>query len=103
MPNVRDSVLVLANLLETLRTEDLSEAGAPVAAKTGSTFRPMQKDARVSHIYRCRHVLVSGRFAMLDAGIGFTLVPWKPVIEKRLGRTMSAFVRGASVSWMFAR
>jgi hypothetical protein len=48
-------------------------------------------------------VLVSGRFAMLDDGIGFTLVPWKPVIEKRLGQTISAFVREASVSWMFAR
>jgi hypothetical protein len=63
----------------------------------------MQKDGRVSHIYRCCHVLVSGRFAMLDDGIGFTLVPWKPVIEKRLGQTISAFVREASVSWMFAR
>jgi len=25
---------------------------------------------------------------MLDDGIGFSLVPWRPVIEKRLGRTI---------------
>ena len=27
----------------------------------------------------------AGHFAMLDYGLGFTLLPWKPVIEKRLG------------------
>jgi hypothetical protein len=27
---------------------------------------------------------------MLDDGMGFSLVPWKPVIEQRLGQTMAA-------------
>jgi len=29
-------------------------------------------------------MLASGRYAMLDDGMGFSLVPWKPVIEQRL-------------------
>jgi len=36
---------------------------------------------------------------MLDNGMGFTLVPWKPVIEQRLGQQLAATVRGGSVSW----
>ena len=96
-------VVLATNLLETLRTQELSEAGARVAAKTGLTYRPARENGRVSGVYRRSLMLVSGRFAMLDDGIGFTLVPWKPVIEKRLGQTMSAVVRGASVSWVLGR
>ena len=31
-------------------------------------------------------MLASGRYAMLDDGIGFSLVPWKPLIEPRLAK-----------------
>jgi hypothetical protein len=31
-------------------------------------------------------MLASGRYAMLDDGMGFSLVPWKPVVEQRLGQ-----------------
>ncbi len=37
-------------------------------------------------IYRRSVMLASGRYAMLDDGMGFSLVPWKPVIEQRLGQ-----------------
>ena len=30
-------------------------------------------------------MLAIGRYAMLDNGMGFSLVPWQPVIEQRLG------------------
>src|SRR3989344_5309590 len=49
---------------------------------------------------KCRRSLqlARGRFAMLDDGKGFSLVPWKPVMEMRLGKTLTATVRGGSVS-----
>ncbi len=28
----------------------------------------------------------SGRYAMLDEGMGFSLLPWRSVIEQRLGQ-----------------
>ncbi len=31
---------------------------------------------------------------MLDDGNGFSLVPWRPVVEQRLGQQVSAIVRG---------
>lgn len=48
-------------------------------------------------------MLASGRYAMLDDGLGFSLVPWRLVIEKRLGQTLSATVRGAGASWDIGR
>jgi hypothetical protein len=53
----------------------------------------------VTGTYRSDVQLASGRFAMLDDGIGFSLVPWKPVIDQRLGRTVSAVIRGSGASW----
>lgn len=48
-------------------------------------------------------MLASGRYAMLDDGMGFSLVPWRPMIERRLGRQLAATVRGGGVSWEMAR
>lgn len=47
--------------------------------------------------------LASGRFAMIDDGLGFSLVPWRPVIEKEIGREVVAVVRGTDISWQFGR
>src|SRR3546814_11251755 len=54
-------------------------------------------------IYRRSVMLASGRYAMLDDGMGFSLVPWKPVIEQRLGQQLAATVRGGGVSWEIGR
>ncbi len=48
-------------------------------------------------------MLASGRFAMLDDGLGFTLVPWRPVVEQRLGQSVSATVQAGRVTWEFGR
>ncbi|KLD74855.1 hypothetical protein Y886_30205 [Xanthomonas hyacinthi DSM 19077] len=40
-------------------------------------------------MYRRSATLASGRYAMLDDGIGFSLVLWKPAIELWLVRSSS--------------
>jgi len=42
--------------------------------------------------------LASGRFALLDDGKSFSRIPWRPVLEKRLGQQVAAIVRGTSVN-----
>ncbi|TXH13803.1 MAG: DUF3363 domain-containing protein, partial [Gammaproteobacteria bacterium] len=64
---------------------------------------PVGDGQRVAGIYRRSVMLASGRYAMLDDGMGFSLVPWKPVIEQRLGQQIAATVRGGSVSWEIGR
>ena len=66
-------------------------------------YRPAVEGQRVSGIYQRSVQLASGRYALLDDGIGFSLVPWKPVIEQRLGQSVSAVIQGNSVSWQLGR
>jgi hypothetical protein len=40
---------------------------------------------------------------MLDDGMSFSLVPWKPVVEQQLGQQIAATVRGGGVSWEVGR
>lgn len=100
----RGSRVVLArNLLDTLRRRDLDAAARNIAGETGLVYRPAADGERVSGVYRLNVQLASGRFAMLDDGLGFTLVPWKPVIEQRLGQQLVAEPRGASATWHIGR
>ena len=96
-------VILARNLLGTLRTRELAQAAKSIAADTGLEHRPVADGQRVAGIYRRSIMLASGRYAMLDDGMGFSLVPWKPVIEQRLGQQLAAAVRGGSVSWMIGR
>ena len=55
-------------------------------------------------IYRQRVTLASGRFAMIDAGLSFQLVPWRPALEQSLGQQVSGTLTpGGGIDWSFQR
>lgn len=96
-------VILARNLLGTLRNRELAQAAKGIAADTGLEHRPVADGQRVAGIYRRSVMLASGRYAMLDDGKGFSLVPWRPVIEHRLGQQIAATAHGAGVSWELGR
>ncbi|QLQ25135.1 MAG: relaxase/mobilization nuclease and DUF3363 domain-containing protein [Dechloromonas sp.] len=96
-------VILARNLLGTLRGREIEGAAKTIAAETGLTHRAVADGERVTGTYRRNVQLASGRFAMLDDGMGFSLVPWRPVAEQRLGQQVSAIVRGSSVTWELGR
>ena len=96
-------VILARNLLATLRNREVAQAAKDIGADTGLEHRPAADGQRVAGIYRRNVMLASGRYAMLDDGMGFSLMPWKPVIEQRLGQQIAATVRGGAVSWEIGR
>ena len=96
-------IFLARNLLATLRNRELARTAQDIAAETGLEHRPVTDGQRMAGIYRRSVILVSGRYAMLDDGMGFSLVPWKPVIEQRLGQQITATMRGGRVSWNVGR
>ena len=96
-------VILARNLLGTLRNRELAQAAKDIAANSGLEHRPVADGQRVAGIYRRSVMLASGRYAMLDDGMRFSLVPWRPVIEKRLGQQLTATMRGSGVSWEMGR
>ncbi|MBN9475831.1 MAG: conjugal transfer protein [Bordetella sp. SCN 68-11] len=96
-------VVLARGLLRTLRGRELAAVGKALQAETGLVYRPLGEDGKASGVYQRSLMLASGRFAMLDDGLGFSLVPWRPVIEPRLGQSMAATLQTGRVTWEFGR
>ena len=92
------------DLLDTLGRRELHSAAKEITAETGLPRQPAAEGEHVAGIYRQRVQLASGRFAMIDNGLGFELVPWKPALEEQLGRQVSGVVLpGGGIDWSFGR
>ena len=97
-------VIFARDLINTLRRRELDEATARLSADTGLAHTPSAEGERVSGVYRQPITLASGRFAMIDDGLGFQLVPWRPALEQRLGQNVSGTLTpGGGVDWSFHR
>lgn len=92
------------NLIETLRAADLREASARIAERTGLMPGQATPGATVAGTYRERVTLASGRFAMIDDGLGFQLVPWRPALDRQLGQVVSGTLTpGGGIDWTIGR
>ena len=97
-------IIFVRNLLDRLRRQEIDALGAGLSAKTGTPFHRAVSGDYVTGTYRQRFALASGRFAMIDDGLGFQLVPWTPSLEKHLGRHVSGAARNdGGVEWTFGR
>jgi type IV secretory pathway VirD2 relaxase len=97
-------VIFARDLLATLRRRELEGAAAKLSAETGLAYQPAAEGEHVSGVYRQRVALASGRFAMIDDGLGFQLVPWRPALEKELGREVRGVMApGGNVDWSLGR
>jgi len=48
--------------------------------------------------------LASGRYAMIEDGLGFSLVPWQPLLEQHIGRRITGITRGdGGIEWNLGR
>lgn len=92
------------NLIDTLRRREVQALGEKLAAETGRPFNPSAPGEYVAGNYQRRLALASGRFAMIDDGLGFQLVPWSPSLEKQIGRHVSGVARDdGGIGWSFGR
>ena len=97
-------VIFSRELLDTLRRRELNHAAGKIAAESGLVYRPSPEGEHVTGIYRQRITLSSGRFAMIDDGLGFQLVPWRPALEHQLGCQVSGvMLPSGGVDWSFGR
>lgn len=96
--------VLVPGLLDTLREAELREATAAIAARTGRTPMVARDGAAIAGTYRERVTLASGRFAMIDDGLGFQLVPWRPALDDGLGLAVTGRARASGgIDWTIGR
>jgi type IV secretory pathway VirD2 relaxase len=88
-----ERIVFAHNLLDTLKQRELDAVGEQIARRTGLAYRTIAAGEPVAGVYRQRLALASGRFAMIDDGLGFSLVPWSGGLERQLGRQVAGVMR----------
>jgi hypothetical protein len=92
------------NLVATLRARELSRVAGNLQAEAGAMHGEPAAGETVSGVYRRRVDLASGRFAMVDDGLGFQLVPWTRALDQRLGQEVKGTITpGGGVDWQLGR
>jgi len=90
------------DLLTHLQAQEIAETGAAYAAAIGKRYVPAAGGA-IEGVYREPVQLVSGKFAVIEKARDFTLVPWRPVLDRELGKSVRGMMRGDTISWTLVR
>jgi type IV secretory pathway VirD2 relaxase len=97
------------DLIQRLEATDVERAGKALAAERGLQWLPAVPGNYVTGQLVGSTQLSSGRFAMIesfgrDGGLGFSLVPWQPVLDKRIGQHISGLMRNdGGIEWSLGR
>jgi type IV secretory pathway VirD2 relaxase len=98
------NIRVPVHTLTTLERQEVNRVGQQMAADRGLAFVPTRAGEYVSGRLAGVASLVSGRFVIIDNGLGFQLVPWQPLLEKRIGQHVAGLQReDGSIEWTFGR
>ncbi len=95
-------IRVSKDFIANLERTEVNRVGRAMAAERGLKFTAAKTGEYVSGTLVGSTQLASGRFAMIDDGIGFQLVPWQPLLEKRIGQHITGFM-GDGMEWSFGR
>ncbi|MCB1520454.1 MAG: relaxase/mobilization nuclease and DUF3363 domain-containing protein [Hyphomicrobiaceae bacterium] len=98
-PGPNGGTLYRRNLLATLRAREIELIGGELAATKNLPFRAATDGEKIGGKFTGTVQLSSGKFAVVEQSHEFTLVPWRPVIDRQLGKGVSGVVQGGSVSW----
>jgi hypothetical protein len=92
------------DILARLEAIEVERVGRALAAERGAAYTPSKAGEYVTGRLTGSVNLASGRFAMLDNGLGFQLVPWQPMLEKQIGRYISGVSRDdGGIEWSLGR
>lgn len=92
------------DLIAQLEKAEVNRAGRKFAAERGLSWQPTGTSDRVSGKLVGQAQLASGRFAMIDNGLGFQLVPWNDALGKHLGQQIDGIaMSGGGIDWAFGR
>jgi hypothetical protein len=97
-------ISVPISTVSTLERLEVERVGHEMAKERALTYMPANAGEYVSGHLAGVASLVSGRFAMIENGLGFQLVPWQPILEKRIGQYITGLQRDdGGIEWTLGR
>jgi type IV secretory pathway VirD2 relaxase len=113
--NRRRAILVKLGFLKTPQSQmtdgvrrsllrsDLNDAATALVAELEKPYRSSPMSGAIKGHYLKSIDRPSGRFAVIERGRDFTLVPWRDVMDRRLGQSISGHIHRGKISWTVTR
>jgi hypothetical protein len=92
-----------SNMLAILQRHELSRVAGQISQQSGLKYSEALLGDSVGGVVSKILDLSSGKFAMIENSREFSLVPWRPVLEKNIGKEVSGVVRTSGIDWEIGR
>jgi type IV secretory pathway VirD2 relaxase len=89
--------------LDILRRREFQRLAGQLSRELGTPFAEAEPGLPIEGTYRRSVQVGMTRMAVIENSREFTLVPWRPVLERQIGKEVSGIMRGRDVSWVFGR
>ncbi|MDH4744233.1 relaxase/mobilization nuclease and DUF3363 domain-containing protein [Sphingomonas sp. CBMAI 2297] len=97
VPRLRRGVLAMLQRRELLRVADA------LREELGKSFVEPVQGQRIEGQLTRRVELAGGRYGLVERSREFSLVPWRAVLERQLGKPMTGIMRTDGINWHLGR
>ena len=98
-----ETIRFRANMLTLLQQRELTRVAGQLSDELGLVFNEARNGQSVNGIYRRSVMVGDSKFAVIEKSREFTLVPWRPVLERAVGKSVSGVMREGGISWTIGR
>lgn len=91
------------HLIATLQRRELLRVAGQLSGELGLEFSETRSGDRIEGRLSRMVEMTGGRYALVQKSREFTLVSWRPVLERQIGKPVAGIMRGDGISWAFGR
>jgi type IV secretory pathway VirD2 relaxase len=98
-----EGIVYRRGALAALQRRELLRLARQLARELGKEFAETKSGDRVEGKVARRIDSAGGRYALIEKTKEFTLVPWKPVLDRQVGKEVAGLVRDRGINWSIGR
>jgi hypothetical protein len=98
-----ETVTYRRDMIATLRQRELRRVAAQLGEELGLPFAEAQTGQRMEGKMTRSLQLGDQKYAVIEKSREFMLVPWRPVLERAVGKTVSGLARDGRIDWTIGR
>lgn len=99
----QDRIVYRANMISILRQRELNRVAGQLSDELGLSYFEAKPGDRLEGKMLRSIELASGKYAVIEKSREFTLVPWRPVLDRHVGKEVSGIMSGEGISWTIGR
>ncbi|MET3591801.1 type IV secretory pathway VirD2 relaxase [Mesorhizobium shonense] len=92
-----------AGMISILRQRELNRIASQLSSELGLSYFEAKPGDRLEGKMLRSVELASGKYAVIEKSREFTLAPWRPVLDRHIGKEVSGVVGGEGISWSIGR